>query len=223
MTDDAPLEFSREARNQVRRLPDRAHYDHECVYRIVDEALICHVGLVEDGQPFVLPTIHARMEDTLVLHGAPASRLLKYAAAGRPLCVTVTLLDGLVMARSAFHNSINYRSAVLFGTGRLAKNENEKRQALETLNEHVAHGRWADARPPSSRELNATAVVLMTIESASAKQRSGPPQDDQGDLDLPVWAGVLPLALQAGEPQPDSHTPAETPAPEYLSRYARGR
>jgi nitroimidazol reductase NimA-like FMN-containing flavoprotein (pyridoxamine 5'-phosphate oxidase superfamily) len=208
-------------RNRIRRLPKRAAYDRDAVYGIVDEALVCHVGFVIDEQPYVIPTIHARHEDILYLHGAPASRLLKHAKARGALCVTVTLLDGLVLARSAFHHSMNYRSAVLFGVGREVTDDEEKLRALATLTEHVARGRWADARQPTPRELKATTVVAMTIESASAKVRQGPPVDDEEDVELPIWAGVLPLALTPQTPVPDSRLAAGVETPAYVRRYSR--
>ncbi len=222
MKEDNPLEFAVTGRNQVKRLAERALYDKDSVYRIVDEALYCHVGFVQDGQPFVLPTIHARVDDTLILHGAKASRLLKHVAAGQPVCVTVTLVDGLVFARSVFHHSMNYRSAVLFGAGRVAESDEEKMWALHALTDHIARGRWEDARKPNPRELNATTVVLLAIESAAAKVRSGPPKDDEEDYALDLWAGVLPLELQASAPLPDEHTRTENHLPDYIRNYRRG-
>ena len=221
MTEREQADFAATPLNQVKRLAERGRYDKESVYQIVDEALICHVGFVQDGQPFVLPTIHARLGDTLVLHGARASRLLKVAAAGEALCVTVTLVDGLVFARSVFHHSMNYRSAVLFGRGRPARDDEEKMRGLEAITEHIARGRWAEARLPNPRELKATSVVLVDIESASAKVRSGPPKDDEEDLALPVWGGVLPLELRALAPQPDEHVHG-VEIPENIRRYRRG-
>ncbi len=189
--------------NKVRRLPKRAHYDRETIYRIVDEALVCDIGFAEGDQPFVIPTLHARVGDTLYFHGAPASRLIRHMAAGQPVCLAFTLLDGLVFARAAFHHSVNYRSAVLFGTGRLVKSDEERLAALEALTEHLAPGRWAEVRPPNPRELDVTAVVAVSIERASAKVRTGPPSDDEEDYALPVWAGVLPLGLRARSPVAD--------------------
>lgn len=219
MADDV---FDKTPLNRVRRMPERGAYDRESVYAIVDEALICHVGFADGDQPFVIPTIHARDGDALILHGAPASRLLKHAQAGRPMCVTVTLVDGLVLARSAFHSSMNYRSAVLFGAGRLIEDPAEKLRALELLTEHVARGRWADVRPTTPQELAATSVVAMAIESASAKVRAGPPGDDAEDYDLPIWAGVLPLALTAGMPVADPKLRVDAPVPDYVAGYRRG-
>ena len=220
-------EFPKDPLNRIRRMPERGAYDRETIYAIVDEALICHVAFVDDGRPFVIPTIHARQGDTLYLHGAKASRLIKQIESGQPLCIAVTLVDGLVFARSIFHHSMNYRSALLFGSGRLVDEPGEKLHALQVLSDHVTPERWKDARPPSPKELNATSVVAITIESASAKARSGPPKDDEEDYALPYWAGVLPLSLQAGEAvAEDSLTEErldkEVRLPDYLANYRRG-
>ena len=215
------MAFEQEARNRVRRIPERGHYDRETIYAIVDEALICHVAFAVDGQPFVVPTIHARMGDELILHGAKASRLLKYIEAGHPVSVAITLLDGLVMARSVFHSSMNYRSAVIFGAGRVLESDDEKLAALELLTEHLVRGRWQDARQPTTLELNATTVIAIAIDSASAKVRVGPPSDDAEDYALPIWAGVLPLQQQTGSPLPDPKLAPGIAAPEYLVDYRR--
>jgi len=207
--------FSKTARNRVKRLSKRAAYDRAVIYPIVDEALICHVGFVQDGQPLVIPMIHARDGDTLYLHGAKASRLLKHGQSDQPLCITATLLDGIVFARSIFHHSMNYRSAVLFGCGRLVAAEPEKLRALEVLAEHIARGRWRDVRQPSRKELNATSVVAVSIESASAKVRSGPPLDDEEDYALPIWAGVLPLEQRALKAIDDPRLVEGVAVPEY--------
>ena len=216
MTDFPPSERSR-----VRRLPARAIYDTDTIYPIIDEALICHVGFVADGQPFVIPTIHARMGDTIILHGAKASRLLKHAAAGEALCITCTIVDGLVLARSVFHHSMNYRSAVIFGRGRLAENDDEKWAALEAITEHVMPGRWADARQPNELEMNATSVILVEIEEATAKVRSGPPGDEEEDYALPIWAGVLPSQIQYGAPVDDPKLGEGIGVPGYVDEYWR--
>jgi len=210
-------------RSRVRRLPARASYDAETIHPIIDEALICHVGFVADGQPFVIPTIHARMGDTIVLHGAKASRLLKHAAASEALCITCTIVDGLVLARSVFHHSMNYRSAVVFGRGRLAANDEEKWAALEAITEHVMPGRWDEARLPNELEMNATSVVLVEIEEATAKVRSGPPGDEEEDYALPIWAGVLPSRIQFGAPVDDPRLGEGTGVPEYIDTYWRGK
>jgi nitroimidazol reductase NimA-like FMN-containing flavoprotein (pyridoxamine 5'-phosphate oxidase superfamily) len=216
-------EFPITERNRTRRMPKRGQYDKDTVYRILDEGLVCHVGLVENDQPVVIPMNFARRDDTLILHGAPASRLLKYVQAGHPVCVTVTLLDGLVLARSVYHHSMNYRSAVVFGRGRLIETEQEKLAALEVLTEHIVPGRWQDARRPNRQELDATAVVSITIESASAKVRTGPPADDEDDYQLPVWAGVLPIQQQALTPVNDPRLRKDIPVSSSVSNYRRTR
>lgn len=210
-------------RNRVRRVPKRGQYDKDTIHRILDEGLVCHVGLVEDGQPVVIPMNYARRDDTVILHGAPASRLVKYVQAGHPVCVTVTLLDGLVLARSVYHHSMNYRSVVVFGRGRLIEAEQEKLAALEVLTEHILPGRWQDARKPNRQELDATAVVSIAIESASAKVRTGPPADDEDDYQLPVWAGVLPIQQQALTPVSDPRLRNDIPLPHSISNYRRTR
>lgn len=215
------MDFEQEPRNRVRRIPERGHYDKATIYAIVDEALICHVAFAVDGQPFVVPTIHARMGDELILHGAKASRLLKHIEAGHPVSVAITLLDGLVMARSVFHSSMNYRSAVIFGAGRVLASDDEKLAALEALTEHLARGRWQDARRPTALELNATTVVALAIDSASAKVRTGPPNDDAEDYALPIWAGVVPLQQTPLPLQPDPKLAAGIVAPDYLVDYRR--
>jgi uncharacterized protein len=203
--------FAKTDRNKVRRLPERGVYDAATIHAIVDEALICHVGFLHDGQPVVIPTIHAREGDTIFLHGSKASRLLDHARQGDSLCITVTLLDGIVAARSAFHSSMNYRSAVLFGCGRLVEDPAAKLRALEVLTEHVLPGRWAEVRPTTVKEVSATSVVAVTIESASAKTRSGPPSDDEEDYALPIWTGVLPVRQAFLPPQPDPRLAGEVP------------
>ena len=213
--------FDKTPLNRVRRMPERGHYDADTIYPIIDEALICHVGFVEDGQPFVIPTIHARMGDALVLHGAKASRLLKHAAAGNDLCVTITILDGLVMARSVFHHSMNYRSAVLFGKGELIEDADERMRAFEVLTEHIMPGRWADARLPNDTELSATTLVRMPIDMASAKVRTGPPSDEDDDYSLDVWAGVVPIRRHFGEPIDDPKRTHDVAVPDYVRSYWR--
>ena len=215
--------FARTRRNRVVRKPERGRYEREATYRIVDEGLLCHVGFVQDGQPFVIPTLHARDGDTLLLHGSSASRLMRHLGAGHPACVTVTLLDGIVLARASFNHSINYRSAVLFGRGRLIADDAEKLRALARFTERLLPGRWADARQPSRRELKATAVVAMPLDSAAAKVRSGPPQDDAEDLALPVWAGVLPIHQVIGDPLADPALSPDVPLPSYLGEYVDQR
>jgi nitroimidazol reductase NimA-like FMN-containing flavoprotein (pyridoxamine 5'-phosphate oxidase superfamily) len=210
-------------RATVRRLPERGRYDRASIDAILDESLICHLGFISDGAPIVIPTLHARDGDTVYVHGSAASHALRSLAGGAQACLTVTLVDGLVLARSAFHHSINYRSAMLFGVARLVTDPGEKMRALEAITEHVIPGRWADARQPNAKELKATSVLALPIDEASAKVRTGPPKDDQEDYELPVWAGVLPFVLSAGEPLPDSVLPPDTPLPEYIRRYSRGK
>src|SRR5487761_1091597 len=178
-------------RSQVRRLPQRGVYDRAAIDAILDEALICHVGFVIDGQPFVVPTIHVRIGDCVYLHGSPASRMLQTLSQGAEACITVTLVDGLVLARSAFHHSMNYRSVVLFGKGSAVEDESRKIEVLRCLAEHLIRGRWQEAREPNAKELKQTLVVRIAIEESSAKVRTGPPLDDEEDYELSVWAGVL--------------------------------
>lgn len=215
-------QFTKTARNRIRRLPKRGHYERETVYRILDEALICHVGFVENGQPYVIPINFARVGDSIVLHGAKASRLLKHIEAGNPVCVEATIVDGLVLARSVFHHSINYRSVVVFGRGRLLE-EQEKLEALRAVTEHLVPGRWDEARLPNRKELDSTRVVSIRIDEASAKVRVGPPADDPEDLSRAVWAGLLPLAEMPLTPVPDELQAAEIPLPGYISSYSRKR
>ena len=207
-------DFARTERNKVKRLPQRAQYDRETIYRIIDEAPISHVAFTQEDQPVVIPMLHARLGDTLYFHGAPASRLLKLIGAGHPMSVAFTVLDGLVLARSVFHHSVNYRSAVIFGTGKFVESDADKLVALEALTEHIAPGRWADARQPNRKELDATTVIALRIESASAKIRTGLPVDDEADYALPVWAGVVPLHLQALGPIDDPRLSGSIDVPE---------
>ena len=216
-------QFSRTKKTRVKRLPKRGHYDRETIYQILDEALICHVGFVKEDQPYVIPINFARVEDSIVLHGAKASRLLKHIGAGHPVCVEATIVDGLVLARSVFHHSVNYRSVVLFGKGRLVLDEQEKLEALEAVTEHLIPGRWKEARRPNPKELQATSVVSIPIDEASAKIRVGPPVDDEEDYALPVWAGVLPLQEMAQSPVGDELQSGHVPLPEYIENYSRTR
>ncbi|MBI5934702.1 MAG: pyridoxamine 5'-phosphate oxidase family protein [Chloroflexi bacterium] len=213
--------FQPSPKTRVNRLPKRGHYDRETIYQILDEALICHVGFAEGGQPFVIPINFARVNDTIILHGAKASRLLKHIEAGNPVCVEATIVDGLVLARSVFHSSVNYRSVVLFGTGRLVTDEAEKMSALEAVVDHLIPGRWQEARLPTPKEMNATSVVSIQIDEASAKVRLGPPGDDEEDYALPIWAGVLPIREMPLAPVRDEVLPAEIPTPEYVKNYSR--
>ena len=206
-------------RTRVRRLPKRGAYDLETIHAILDEALICHAGFVVDGMPVVIPTIHWRDGDVLYLHGSAASRMLRAMRDGVQACVTVTLLDGLVLARSAFHHSMNYRSVVIFGHARLVEDRQEMLRALDALVEHVVPGRAREVRAPNEKELKQTMVLAIPIEEASAKIRTGGPVDDEEDYALPVWAGVLPLALTPREAIADVGVTAEVP--EYVKAYSR--
>jgi nitroimidazol reductase NimA-like FMN-containing flavoprotein (pyridoxamine 5'-phosphate oxidase superfamily) len=208
-------------RTKVKRLPDRGHYDRETIYSILDEALICHVGFAIDGQPYVIPTGFARMGDDLYIHGSSASRMLRNLAQGIDVCVTVTLIDGLVLARSAFHHSINYRSVVILGKAELVADADQKYKALEAFTEHMIPGRWADVRWPTELELKATSVLRLPIEEASAKIRTGDPKDDEEDYGMSVWAGVLPLKVHAETPVPDKRIQDGIDVPEYVSDYRR--
>jgi len=213
-------DFPPTPRTTLRRLPKRGSFERQTVNEILDEGFVCHVGFILEGQPFVIPTAYGRVGDTLYLHGAKASRMLKALAAGSEVCVTVTLVDGLVLARSAFHHSINYRSVVVFGRARAVESEEEKASALEAFTEHVMRGRWADVRWPTPEETAATTVVALPLAEASAKVRTGPPVDDEEDYQLPVWAGVLPLRVEAGAPEADPRLPEGTPVPEYVERFS---
>lgn len=214
-------QFSKTDKNRIKRLPKRGHYDQETIYRILDEALICHVGFVEKRQPYVIPINFARLDDSIVLHGAKASRLLKHLETGYPVCVEATIVDGLVLARSVFHHSVNYRSVVIFGKGCLLLEEQEKLMALKAITEHLIPGRWNETRPPNRKELHATSVVSIKIDEASAKVRVGPPIDDEEDYALPVWAGVLPLQEMALTPIQDERLPGHVSLPEYIAGYSR--
>jgi len=208
-------------RNRVKRAPDRGVYEREAIYEIVDAALICHVGFVQDGQPFVIPSIHARDGDELLLHGATSSRLIRHVQSGHEVCVAITLLDGLVLARSIYSHSMNYRSAVLFGKGRLIEGNQERMHALEILSDHIMPGRWDDSRKPNEKEFKATAVVSISIESASAKVRTGPPNDDDEDYQLPIWAGVLPIEQRFLDPERDPRLFHGVELPDYIKEYHR--
>ena len=202
-------------------MPKRGHYDRKTVHAIIDEALVCHVAFAVDGVPTVIPTLHARRGDTLLLHGAKTSRMLQHVGAGNPASVAMTLIDGIVLARSVFHHSMNYRSVVIHGSGTLLDSEQEKLDALEAFAEHIARGRWADARQPTKKELKATSVVAIPIEVAGAKIRTGPPIDDDEDYALPIWAGVLPLNLRPGHAIPDPKLGSGIDVPSYVRRYRR--
>jgi uncharacterized protein len=206
-------------RTRVRRHPERGDYERGTIDAILDEALICHVGFVHDGRPFVIPTIHARDGDTLYLHGSPGSRMLRNLKEGVDVCVTATLLDGLVLARSVYNHSMNYRSVVVLGRAQEVVDPDEKLRAMRAVVEHVVPGRWQDARHPSEGELKGTTILAIALDEASAKIRRGPPVDDDADLALPVWAGVVPLDLRPSAPLADN----DEAVPPYAARYARPR
>lgn len=206
----------------MRRHPERGRYEPRDVYPIVDEALHCHLGVIVDGAPLVVPTLHARIGDVLYLHGAVAAKSLRAVGRSVPCCVTVTLVDGLVLARSAFNHSLNYRSVIVKGHGVEVTDPEEKLAALKALVEHVAPGRWPDARPPSPVELRTTLVMGVSLRGAVAKVRTGPVVDDAEDMDWPGWAGLVPLAVQAGPAEPDAGIPMSLPIPSYVDPYRRG-
>jgi len=213
--------FPQTARTTLKRLPERGVYDRELINQILDEGFICHVGFAVDGQPFVIPTGYARAGDKLFIHGSQASRMLRTLGEGIEVCVTVTLIDGLVLARSAFHHSMNYRSVVVFGRATVVDDKEEKLAALLALSEHMIPGRWADVREPDERELQLTIVLSLPLTEASAKVRTGPPLDDEQDYDLPIWAGLIPLRLAADAPVADPRLSANNEPPEYALKYAR--
>ena len=204
---------------RVRRLPERGRYDRETIDAILDEALFCHIGFVSNGQPFVIPTLHARVGDVLYVHGSQASRMLRELREGTEVCVTATILDGLVLARSVFNHSMNYRSVVVLGVAEQVEDA-EKIEALRAVAEHVMPGRWDDVRRPNAKELRATGVLRLPLDRASAKVRTGPPKDDEEDMDLPIWAGVLPVRLGPSEPAADTRTGSPT-VPGYVTGWRR--
>lgn len=216
-------ELPRTPRSTVKRLPQRAVYDRAAIHAILDEGLVCHVGFSCDDRPFVIPTIYVRIGERVYLHGSPASRMLQLLAEGGEASITVTLVDGLVLARSAFHHSINYRSVVLFGRGTAVDDDAQKLAVLNALTDHIMPSRWDDVRAPSPEELRRTLVVAIPIEEASAKVRVGPPLDDEPDYALPIWAGVLPLKLAAAAPLADPRLAEGIAPPPYLADYTGPR
>jgi nitroimidazol reductase NimA-like FMN-containing flavoprotein (pyridoxamine 5'-phosphate oxidase superfamily) len=206
-------------RSQLRRLPKRGSHESEAIYAILDAGFLAHVGFQVNGQPFVIPTLYGRDGDKLYMHGSAASRMLGELETGVPACVNVTLVDGLVLARSAFHHSMNYRSVVAFGTARKIEEPEQKMHVLRVVSEHVIAGRWDDVRTPTEKELKATSVLEFAIEEASAKVRTGPPLDDEEDYSLPIWAGILPLKLEAQAPVADSRLVEGLEAPGYLKDF----
>ena len=208
-------------RTTLKRLPQRGSYDRKVIDPILDEGFLCHVGFVLHGQPFVIPTGYARVGDSLVIHGSQASRMLRALEQGTDVCLTVTLIDGLVLARSAFHHSMNYRSVVVFGRATVVDDPASKISALRALSEHMIPGRWDDVREPTEQELQQTTVLSLPLTEGSAKVRTGPPLDDEADYDLPVWAGVIPLRLVAEPPVADARLSASSGAPKYAVEYTR--
>jgi nitroimidazol reductase NimA-like FMN-containing flavoprotein (pyridoxamine 5'-phosphate oxidase superfamily) len=214
-------ELPQTTRTTLKRLPKRGSHERETINEILDEGFICHVGFVVDGQPLVIPTGYARVKDKLLIHGSQASRMLRALKTGIDVCVTVTLIDGLVLARSAFHHSMNYRSVVIFGRAALIEDREAKISALFALSEHFVSGRWDEVRGPSDAELQQTTVLSLPIDEGSAKIRTGPPLDDEEDYAMNVWAGVLPLRLTTSTPIPDPRLPADTEIPSYVIDYSR--
>ena len=210
-------------RTTIKRVPKRGNYQQETIYNILDEGLVCHVGFVVDNQPFVIPTAYGRIDDKLYIHGSPASRMLRNLQQGIQVCITVTLIDGLVLARSAFHHSMNYRSVVVFGTAEVVSNPEEKLQALYAFTEHVISGRWQEVRQPNSHELAGTLVLALPLLEASAKIRTGAPIDDEADYSLPVWAGEIPLRVVAGAPINDSRLQSGIMPPSNVQSYNRSK
>jgi uncharacterized protein len=211
--------FTATEKTTIKRLPARGEYDRSAVYQILDEAFLCHVGFVVDDQPYVIPTGYARIADKLYIHGSPASRMLRSLAGGIEVCVTVTLLDGLVLARSAFHHSMNYRSVVVLGKATVVESVEEKFAALKAFTNHVVPNRWDDVREPNERELKGTLVLELPLVEVSAKVRTGAPIDDEEDYAIPVWAGVLPLRLMAGEPVADDRLRDGIPIPPHVKNH----
>ncbi|MDX2193517.1 MAG: pyridoxamine 5'-phosphate oxidase family protein [Gemmatimonadales bacterium] len=209
-------------RVRVRRLPDRGRYDRDTVHAILDAAVVCHIGYVVEGQPYVTPTTFWREDDHVYWHGSSASRMLRALEAGVPCCFTVTLFDGLVLARSGFHHSANYRAVMALGTARAVTDEAAKARALDAFVERLYPGRVAELRPPHPQEIKGTTVLGMSLAEASAKVRKGPPKDDEEDYDWPVWAGVVPVRLVAGAPEPDPRLRVAVPVPGYLGAQPLG-
>lgn len=213
--------FTPNGRTRVVREPHRGVYDRESIYKILDEGLVCHVGFAAEGQPFVIPTMYARVGDAIYFHGSAASRMLRGVASGIPVCVTVTLVDGLVLARSVFNHSMNYRSVVALGMAVLVEVPGEKLEALRAFTEKILPGRWHDARQPNEKELKATSILRLPLTEISAKMRTGPVEDDAEDYALDVWAGVLPLQLATGEPVRDERCDAGISVPSYVAEWRR--
>jgi len=218
---NVPVQNAATSRTRVRRHPERARHDRATLEAILDEGMICHLGIVERGTPYAIPTMYARLGEVIYIHGAPASRMLRTARDGLEVCLTVTLLDGLVMARSAFNHSMNYRSAMVLGKALEVTDAAEKMVAFRALLEHVCRGRWADSRQPTPKELAATLVLRLSLAEASAKTRSGPPKDDEADLERGFWAGEIPLRMRPEAPVSDAQAGPATHPPAYASEYTR--
>jgi nitroimidazol reductase NimA-like FMN-containing flavoprotein (pyridoxamine 5'-phosphate oxidase superfamily) len=214
-------EYPIDAKNKVKRAPKRGVYDKETVYKILDDDFLCHVGFVVNEQPFVIPTTYGRIGNKVYIHGAVASRMLQNLEKGIPISITVTLVDGLVLARSAFHHSMNYRSVMLFGTAHLVEDEKEKNDALFAISENIIPNRWDEVREPNEKELKITSVLGLEIEQASAKIRTGDPSDDKKDYELPIWAGVIPLKTVAQEAIADSVLPKDIPISDSVLKYGK--
>ena len=215
-------DFAPTPRTKIKRLHQRAHYDRETVYAILDAGLVCHVGYVIDGQPYVTPTAYWREGERVYWHGSSASRMLRQVSSGIPVCFTVSLLDGLVLARSGFHSSINYRSLIALGEAEMLQDAEAKLAALEAFSERLTPGRWAELRPPTAQELKATTVMTLHLEEVAAKVRTGPPADDEEDYGLDIWAGVVPLHTVAGAPQNDDRLKSGVALPDYLKEISIG-
>ncbi len=215
--------ITRTERTKLKRIPKRGIFERETIYKILDEAFICHVGFIVNNQPFVIPTSFARIDDRLMIHGSAASRMMRNLSEEIDVCVTVTLVDGLVLARSAFHHSMNYRSVVVFGKAKIISDEQEKYAALKAFTEHIIQNRWSEIRPPSALELKATTVLSIPLNEASAKIRTGNPVDDEEDYDLEVWAGVLPLNVMTSAPIADDRLKNGIAVPQSILNYSRKR
>ena len=216
-----PESFSPTERTRVVRESQRGSYDRETIYKILDEAFVCHVGFSADGQPYVIPTLFARVGDAIYFHGSAASRMLRNLSEGIPVCITVTLTDGFVIARSVFNHSMNYRSVVALGKGALVDAPEEKLEALRAFTEKILPGRWNDTRQPNEKELKATSILRLPLTEVSAKIRTGPPLDEEPDYALPVWAGVIPLQLTPGTPIRDERCGPSIPLPDYFQNFRR--
>ena len=208
-------------RTKIRRIPKRGSYEREQIYQILDEGFVCHIGFTVDEQPYVIPTAYARDGDNLIIHGSAASRMMRAMAWETDVCVTVTLVDGLVLARSAFHHSMNYRSVVIFGKAKLISGEEQKMEALRLFTEHLIPNRWTEIRPPNALELKATTVLSLPLDESSAKIRPGDPNDDEEDYEMSVWAGVIPLKITAEKPIDDARLKDGVSPPDYVSEYKR--